>query len=137
MRIVAAILATTIAGCAGPGTVAVGQSAEGIQFEFFYRGHPGNELPHVEVYEWNDGVRGRTVCKLRINVVPQGHRVTLARWVYGRSPPEGDYRVEACEELLPNRTYGISGFRADHRLVWADFWIANDGTVVLLASSRD
>jgi hypothetical protein len=132
-----ALLLIVIAGCAGPGTVTVGRSADGIQFEFFYRGHPGNELPSLDVYEWDGGVRGRTVCKLRVHTVPRDHRVTLTRWIYGRSTEGGDYRVEACEKLLPNRAYGISGFRMDRRLIWAEFRIADDGTVIPLASNRD
>jgi hypothetical protein len=45
--------------------------------------------------------------------------------------------VEACENLSPNHTYGIAGFCEDHRLVWADFGIADDGSVVRLGANRD
>ena len=137
MRFLAPILVTAIAGCAGPGTITVGRTSEGIQFDFFHQRGPGIELPRVDVFEFEGGVRGRTVCSLRIKEPRRDHRVALARWVYGKPAERGEYLAEACETLSPNRTYGIAGFGEDRRVVWADFWIADDGSVFRLKSSRD
>ena len=110
------------ASCAGPGTVMAVNSPNGLAFRFFEGDKPGIQLGPVDVFEVENGARGRTVCTLSA-------RRTLAEWTYGSEVPGGQYLEGPCPKLEANRLYGLAAYRLDRRLLVTRFLIDDGGHV--------
>lgn len=130
MRLLVATAFILVVACAGPGAVTVDRSAEGVQFHFAHGGGRGIAMVGVDVFEWDDGVRGKTVCSLNLKPDVQARPATLARWVYGKAPANREYQMSTCTDLVPKRRYGVAGFLYDHRLVTTQFRVTADGSVI-------
>src|SRR4029079_284757 len=131
MRTTAFLCLLVLAGCASIDVT--GRSGE-VRLDFYPAGKPLG-VGSIEVYEFEQGQRGATVCELAR--ISQGSQPSgLESWVYGRSDVP-DYKLFRCEALQSGRRYGANVFHSSHCMLTAEFTVLADGTVRALGWGRN
>jgi hypothetical protein len=133
MRPVLFITAALIAGCA-TGRILVTGHRDAVRFDFDRASQPV-VVGGIEVFEFEQGRRGQTVCELKPPSRRAADFIAMRNWVYGQAVSR--YTTSGCPSLARGRRYGAHVFHSSHCILSIDFTLLADGTVRALGRGDD